>query len=158
MFLPADQVPTSKPSLSTVSVSAPISVNDLLATKITSSSNLFLITKPGVSSIVSLTLSLEILCESIVNPPICPPVKFTNEPDKWPLCFNLKDSSDDFISSVLTTKPAIEADTNLAFPEASIDADELANVDGAPSIVAGVRILSTVISPLTVRVLPSYCI
>ena len=76
-FLPADQVPTSKPSLATSSVSAPISVNDLLATKITSSSNLFLITKPGVWSIVNLTFSLEILCESIVNPPTCPPVKFT---------------------------------------------------------------------------------
>ena len=43
--------------------------------------------------------------------------------------------------------PPIEADLNVAKPVELMDDDALASVDGAPPIVAGVRILSAVISP-----------
>ena len=45
----------------------------------------------------------------------------------------------------------------MAKPSEVIEADAFAAVDGAPAIVAGVVIESTVISPRTVKVLFTYC-
>ena len=64
---------------------------------------------------------------------------------------------DAFICSVLTSNPPIEADTNLANPWLSIEDDALVNVEGDPFITAGVLILSTLKSPLTTKLEPSYC-
>ena len=74
------------------------------------------------------------------NPPIVPPSNNTFEPVICPLDFNLKFSLDDFISSVFTINPAIEAETNLAKPSDDIDDEAFASVDGLPLIIAGVKI------------------
>ena len=74
-----------------------------------------------------------------------------------PLSCNLNLLFEDLISSSLTTKPPIEADTNLANPKALIDAEAFVSVAGAPAITAGVLMLSTLKSPLTTKLDPSYC-
>ena len=79
------------------------------------------------------------------------PIKVV-EPVIWPSLLSTKPLALIWVS--FTLKPPIEADTNLAKPCESILALELASVDGAPSIVAGVLMLSTTTSPRTVRLLP----
>ena len=75
-----------------------------------------------------------------VNPPTTPPVNKTFEPVICPICFILNALLEDFISSVFTVNPAIEADTNFAKPCESILDEALVTVAGEPPIVAGVKI------------------
>ena len=74
-------------------------------------------------------LSVERASSVNLNAAIFPPVNLTSEPVICPVAFNLKFSFEDFISSVLTVNPAIEADLNEAKPPASI-------LDEAFSLVA----------------------
>ena len=53
-----------------------------------------------------------------------------------------------------TSKPPIEADTNLAKPCDVIEEDAFWSVDGAPAIVAGVLILVTVKSAFIIASAP----
>ena len=70
--------------------------------------------------------------------------------DICPVDFNLKLLLDDLISSVDTSKPAIDAETKLANPSADIEALGVGAADG-------VLMLSAVMLPCTVNVLPSNC-
>ena len=99
---------------------------------------------------------------NIVTPSvIVPPDSNTLDAVISPAAFNLKALSDDLISSVLTVNPAMDADTNLANPSASIDDDEFVLVEGAPFTVAGVLKLFTVKPALMVASAPitseSFC-
>ena len=93
----------------------------------------------------------------ISHPPILPPSNNTWLPVICPDDFNLSCSEVDFISESITSKPAIDADANLANPSEFIDELAFAVVDGEPPIVAGVLILSTVMLPCTVNVSSSNC-
>ena len=97
---------------------------------------------------------------NIVTPSvIVPPSNNTLDAVICPPDFNRSSSSADFISSVFTTNPAIEADTNLANPWSDIDDDAFDSFAGDPPIVAGVKILLAETDPsietLSVIVPPS---
>ena len=78
----------------------------------------------GLPAIVGVLILFAVTEPNIVTPSvIVPPDSNTLDAVMSPAAFNLK-VSDDLISSVLTVNPAMDADTNLANPSASIDDDE----------------------------------
>ena len=81
----------------------------------------------------------------------------TAEPVISPPELSINELSDDLIWEVFIVNPAIDAETNLAYPPAFILELALASVDGAPPIDDGVLILSAVIEPWTVNVSSTNC-
>jgi len=63
----------------------------------------------------------------------------------------------EFICEESTTKPPIDADTNLANPVELRDEEALRIVDVAPAMVAGKNNESTAKSPLTVKAPSANC-
>ena len=60
------------------------------------------------------------------------------------------------IEPVVISQPPIEADTNLAKPSESKDEEAFVTSEGAPFIRAGRNNWSTLKSPLTTKLEPSY--